>query len=157
MSINSVFLSSGERDLKVVFKLHPRNQAWSRVEAKNSAFLSSCDGYLLEPIEWPKGSQASYGVLREDSGLLFRPCRKRKASCRDDGGISCFFFFELWPDVWGFSRGTTGNSGILSCVPREVQSPFEVRRGAGDCTRVTAGQIDLIWGCVQKLRVPLQW
>ena len=50
-------------------------------------FLSSCNGDLLEPIEWTKGSQASYGVLREDSGLLSRPCRKRRASSRDDGGI----------------------------------------------------------------------
>ena len=29
------------------------------VEAKYSALLSSRDRYLLEPIEWPKGSKAS--------------------------------------------------------------------------------------------------
>ena len=45
----------------------------------------------MEPIEWPKRSQASCGVLREDSGLLSRPCRKRRASSRDDRGISWFF------------------------------------------------------------------
>ena len=64
------------------------------MEARNSALLSSCDGYLLEPIEWPKGSQASCGVLREDSGLLSRPCKKRRASSRDDGGISWFFLLS---------------------------------------------------------------
>ena len=69
--------------------------------SKNSALLSCCNGYVLEPIEWPKGSQASCGVWREDSGLLSRPCRKRRASSRDDGGISCFFFFfELQWDLW---------------------------------------------------------
>ena len=35
---------------------------------KNSVLLSSCDRYLLEPIEWPKGCQASCGVVREYSG-----------------------------------------------------------------------------------------
>ena len=90
LSRNSLFLSSGNRDLGVVFTVHPGIQASSQVEAKNSALLLSCDGYLLEPIEWPKGSQASCGVLREVSGLLSRPCRKRRASSRDDWGISWF-------------------------------------------------------------------
>ena len=49
------------------------------------------DGYLLEPTGWPKGSQASCGVLREDSGLLSRPCEKRRASSHDHRGISWFF------------------------------------------------------------------
>ena len=31
--------------------------------------------YLLEATEWPKGSQASSGVWRVDSGLLSRSCR----------------------------------------------------------------------------------
>ena len=31
---------------------------------QRTPLLSSCDGYLLEPIEWPKGSQASCGVLK---------------------------------------------------------------------------------------------
>ena len=39
---------------------------------KNSMLLSSCDRYLLEPIEWPKGSKASCEVWRKDQGLLFR-------------------------------------------------------------------------------------
>ena len=95
LSRKSVFLSNGNRDLGVTFKTHPGSQASFRVETKNSALLSSCDGYLVEPTEWPKGSQASCGVLREDLGLLSRPCRKRRASSRDDGQISWFFFFEL--------------------------------------------------------------
>ena len=116
------------------------------MEVKNSALLSSFDGYLLEPIEWPKGNQASCGVMREDSGLLSRPCRKRRASPRDDGGIwwgFFFFFFELQQDMWSFSRVTPGNPGSLSCGPREVQSPFELQGGARHCSGVVAGESGL--------------
>ena len=68
-----------DRDLGVAYQTHPGNQASSLGEAKDSALLSSRDGYLLEPTEWPKGTQASYGVWREDSGLLSRPFREEKA------------------------------------------------------------------------------
>ena len=57
-----MFLSRGDRDLGVAFQTHLRSQAWYIGEAKNSALLSSPNGYLLEPTEWPKGSQASCGV-----------------------------------------------------------------------------------------------
>ena len=60
-------------------------------EAKNSAVLLSHDGYLLEPTVCPKGSQASCAVWIEDSGFLSRPCRKRRPSFRDDGGVSWVF------------------------------------------------------------------
>ena len=121
MSRNYVFLSSGDRDLRVAFKIHPGSQASSRVAAKYSAFLSSSDGYLLEPIEGPKGSQASCGVLRENSGLLSRPCRKRRASSCDDGGISCFFFFFL-------SCG--GSVGFLTSYDGELREPLMWRQGS---------------------------
>jgi len=49
-------------------------------------------------------------------------------------------FLELWQD----SRVMTMNTGSLSCCPREIQSPFELRGGAGDCFLVTAGHVDLI-------------
>ena len=116
MSRNSVFLSIGDRDLRVVFKVHLGSQASFRVEAKHSDLLSSCDGYLLEPFEWPKGSQASYVVLRGNSGLLSRPCRKRRASSGDDRGIS--WFFSRCGGKFGFSlelqRGTQGASLVAS-------------------------------------------
>ena len=57
-------------------------------------------------------------------GLLSRSCRKRMASIAMTGYL--MVFLELWRNVWGFSRVTTGNSGSLSCGPREVQSPFEL-------------------------------
>ena len=54
-------------------------------------------------------------------------------------GESPGYFFELQLDVWGFSQVSTGNSGNLSCGPREVQSPFALRGGARQCSRVVAG------------------
>ena len=113
---------------------------WPRLimKQKNSALFLSCHRYLLDLIEWTKGSQASCGVLRGDTGLLSRSCRKRMASTAMMGYL--VFFLELWRNIWGFSRVTTGNSGSLSCGPREVQSPFELRGGARHCSRVTAGE-----------------
>ena len=98
------------------------------MEAKNSALLSSCHGYLLEPIEWPKGSQASCGVLREDTGLLSRPCRKRRASFRDDERILWFFsscvaqcgvFLEFRQVPKGASRVAPGKSSLHSSCEGE--------------------------------------
>ena len=82
-----MFLTRGDRDLGVAFQTHLGSQASFRGEAKETGLLLSHDGYLLEPTEWPTGSQASYGVWREDSGLLSWPCRKRSPSSRDDGGV----------------------------------------------------------------------
>ena len=52
-------------------------------------------------------------------------------------------FLELRQEVWRFSRVMTGNSGSLSCCPREVQSAFELRGGTWDCSRVMAGESGL--------------
>ena len=53
--------------------LGPGNQASCRREAKDSALLSSRDEHLLEPTLWPKGSQASCEVWREDLGPVDLP------------------------------------------------------------------------------------
>ena len=52
-------------------------------------------------------------------------------------------FLELQREIWGFSQVMTGNSGSLPCYPRELQSLFELCWGAGDCSRVTAGESGL--------------
>ena len=54
-----MFLSRGDRYLGVSFQTHPGSQASSRVEANNSALLSSLEVSHLKPTEWPQGSQAS--------------------------------------------------------------------------------------------------
>ena len=97
---------------------HLGSQASSRGEAKNSALLSSHDGYLLEPTERPKGSQASSGVWREDSGLLIRPCRKRRPSSRDDGGVSWVFL------------NCSASVGFLARYDGELREHLVWRRGS---------------------------
>ena len=51
---NSVFLSSGDRDLGLPIKVQLGSQASSGVEALNSAFLSSCQRgvRLLVKFKW---------------------------------------------------------------------------------------------------------
>ena len=127
-----MFLSRGEMDLGVAFKTHPGSQASSRVEAKNSALLSNRDGYVLKPTEWPKGSQASCGVSREDSGLLSRPCMKRRAPSRKDGGI-----------LWFFS--TCGaNVGFLTRYNGEFMEPLLWCQGSQVSIRVAKGSSALL-------------
>ena len=129
-----MFVSNGKRDLSVTFKVQPGSQASSRVQAKKSALLSSCDGYLLEPVETPKGSQASCGVLREDLVLLSRPWRKRRASSHDDGQIS-WFFSSCLCNVWGFSSSYDG----------ELSENLVWPQGSPVSIRVVRGSSALLW------------
>ena len=127
-----MFLSMGDRDFEVAIHTNPGSQASSRGEAKDSPLLSSRDGYLLKPTEWPTGSQASCGVWREDSGLLSRPFRKRRPSSRDDGGI-----------LWVFSR--CGDSvGFLTRYDRELREPLVWRQGCQVSMRVVRGSESLL-------------
>ena len=136
-----MFLSRGKRDLGVAFQTHPESQALSQVEAKNSALLSSRDGYLMEPTEWPKGSQASCGVWREDSGLLSRPCRKRRPSSRDDRGVS--WFFSSYGASMAFLTRYEGElrEPLVGCW--EVRSPCKLGEGARHFSRVMVGESGL--------------
>ena len=117
------------------------SQVSSRGEAKDSAFLSSHDGYFLEPTEWRKGSLASCGVWREDLGMLSRPRRKRRPSSRDDGGVS-----------WVFSS-CGASVEFLTKYLGELRKPLvwhqgskvymSVVRGARQCFRVMIGESGL--------------
>ena len=57
-----MFLSRGDRDHGDAFQTHPVSQASARGEAKDADILLGRNRYLLEPTEWPPGSQASCGV-----------------------------------------------------------------------------------------------
>ena len=46
------FPLQGRQGSRVAFQTHPRSQASSRGEAKDSTLFSSRDRYLLEPTEW---------------------------------------------------------------------------------------------------------
>ena len=145
-----MFLCWGESDLSIAFSTHPGSQASSRGEAKDTALLSSRDGHLLEPTLWPKGSQASCEVWREDLGLLSRPCRKRWPSSRDDGGI-----------LWVFSS-CGASVGCLMKYHRDFREPLVWRQEnpvfhssckleLGIALQSLQGKIDLIYACVQDL------
>ena len=127
-----MFLSRGHRDLGVAFQTLPGSQASYRGEAKDSALLSSRDGYLLEPTEWPTGSQASCGVWREESGSLSRPCSKRRPSFRNDGGVS-----------WVFS--SCGSIvGLLTRYDGELREPLVWRQGNQISIREARGSASLL-------------
>ena len=124
----------------------------------DSALFSNCDGYLLEPFEWPKESQASCGVWREDSGLLSRRCRKRRPSSRDDGGVSWVFssceaivgFLMRYngelrePLVWCQGsqvsmRVARGNASLLSSHDRGIGPHDGLKKDSRCLSRVAAG------------------
>ena len=122
-----MFLSRGDTDPGIAFHTDQGSQVSSRGEGKDSALLSSRDGYILEPTEWPKGSQASCGVWRVDSGLLSRPCRKRRPSSRIDGDVS-----------WVFSS-FGASVGLLTRYDRELRKPLVWRQGSQVSMRVSRG------------------
>ena len=63
-------------------------------------------------------SQASCAVFRGDSGLLSRPCRKRRDSSRDDRGIS--WFFSNCSEMCGVSlQLPRGTQGVSPVAPRK--------------------------------------
>ena len=109
-----MFLSRGDSDLGVAFQTHPGSLSWTPGEAKDPALLSSRHRCLLEPTEWPKGNQAPCGVWREDSGLLSRPCRKRRPSSRDDRGVLLVF------------SSCGGQCAVSDEVRQEAQGAFHV-------------------------------
>ena len=115
----------------------PGSQACSRGETKDFSLFSSHDVYLLEATEWPKGSQASSGVWRVDSGWHSRTCRKRSPQLAMTWASPGFP--RAAAPVGVFSRGTTRISGSLSCGAREVRSPCAWRGGARPGSRVTGG------------------
>ena len=97
--------------------------------AKNSALLSSRNGYLLELTYWPKGAKP-----RVEFGERTRDCSLGHAG--NEGPHLAMIgappaFYRAVASVWGFPRGTTGSSGSLSCGAREVRSPMRVARGSG--------------------------
>ena len=122
-----IFLSTEGRDLGVAFQAPPGSQASSRGEAKDSALLSSGDADLLEPTEWPQGSPASSSVWREDPGFLSRPCRNRRPSARQDGGVS------------GVSSSCGARGGFLPRHDEDLREPLVQRQGSQVCMREASG------------------
>ena len=94
---------------------------------KDSALLSSRDAGLWEPPERPQGSPASSSVWRQDPGLLCRPCRKRRPSAREDGGIS------------GVSSSCGARGGFLPRHDEDLREPLVRRQGSQVSMHVARG------------------
>src|SRR5574337_1282456 len=83
-----MFLSRGDRDLGVAFQTHPGRQA----------FISSGSKEPRSALESRRVSLGAHWVdssllrrWREAARLVSRPCRRRRPSSLDDGGISGLF------------------------------------------------------------------
>ena len=84
-----MFLSRGDRDHGDAFQTHPVSQASARGEAKDSDILLGHDRYLLEPTEWPPGSQASCGVAPRNQLPALQPWTTRPLTPISTAGASC--------------------------------------------------------------------
>ena len=117
----------------------------------------------MEPTEWPKGSHASCGVLRGDSGLLSRPWRKRRSSSRDARGISWFFSncivtcgvsFELQWGTQGVSPVAPRKSNLDSSCEGMGGIALESRQGNRASGPVEKGISLSFLSCGKKPWVP---
>ena len=103
----------------------------SRGETKDSSLFSSCNGYFLELTEWTKGSQASCGVCREDSGLGSRHTGKEGPHLTMTGGLGGFTELQR---LCGFLRRYDG----------EFREPLVWRHGSQVSMRMARGSASLL-------------
>ena len=83
-----MFLSRGDRDLGVAFQTHPGRQAFISSGSKEPR--SALESRRLSlGAHWVDSRESS--LLRRLERLVSRPCRRRRPSSLDDGGISGLF------------------------------------------------------------------
>ena len=119
----------------------------SRVAAGNSGFLSSCDRNLGEPPELPKGSQASFQVVRGNSAITLESLQGNLASSRIEWGMSCFF------------PSCGRKPGYLLNCDRDLREPLVLPKGSQAFFRVARGKLGLISNCCRGIRphLELRW
>ena len=104
-----------------------------RLEGKQRTPLSSRVATGISwSQQWPKGSRSSCEVWIEDSGFLSRPCRKRRPSSRDDGGVS--WVFSICGAIVVF----------LTMYDRELREPLVWRQGNQISIREARGSASLL-------------
>ena len=139
-----MILSKGDRDLGLHYRL--TRGVRPRLEGKQRTRLSS---RVATRISWSPLS----GLKGVNPPLQFgertRDCSPGHAGKEgphlEMTGASRGFSRAVAP-VWGFSRGTTGSSGSLSCGNREVRSPWAGQGGARHCSPVRVGESGLMTG-----------
>ena len=169
---NSVFLSSGDRDLGLPIKVQQESQASSGVEAWNSAFLSSCQRGVRPPVEFRQGfglfqedrqgRQASHPVVRGYSVFHWSRCRGIRTHLELRGNSASFF---LAAGSAGVPLEIQFVTQASSCGAREVGIPLELKQGMGPhlqmrwntqgSSRAVAGTSAFILSCDGDLWAPL--
>ena len=101
--------------------------------------------------------------LTGDTGLIFRPCRKDRASSRNDGGISWFFSrwgttcgvsLELLRETQGASLVAPGKCSLHSSCKGEHGIALESQQGNWASRRIEGGITRSFLSCGRKPRVP---
>ena len=127
MSRNSVFLSSGDRDLWVAFKVHLGSQALSQVGAKHSALLSSCDQYSWSPLSGLKEVKPPMELWEGTRDCSLGPAGKEGPHLVRTG------------ESRGFSWVAARSLGFLSSYDGEIREPLVLPQGSPVCLRVARG------------------
>ena len=152
-----------------------KSPAFSQVAAGSLAFLSICDGDLMDLIVFPRRSQVSFRVARGTSGFLsssrrgIGPCLEfcwsTQCSCPAATGISGFlsrFNKGVRPRlVSGHGtllspRVVKGVSGLLSCSGGESGLLQEDQRGSQASHHVVRGSSVFNWSHCRGIRTYLE-
>src|SRR5574339_512793 len=138
-----MFLSRGDRDLGVAFQTHPGRQA----------FISSGSKEARSALESRRISHGAHWVdsressllrrLEEVARLVARPCRRRRPSSLDDGGISGLFS-SGGPSVRFLTRCGGPSVRFLTRYDGEVSEPLVGRQGSRVSMRVARGSASLL-------------
>ena len=104
----------------------------SRVVAGSSGLLLSCDRYLGEPLEIPKGIQAWFRVSRGKSGLVSRRCRAKGPH------------LALRQKSHGFSRVVAGRFTFLLSCHGDLREPLVLPQGSQVSFQVSRDRAGLL-------------
>ena len=108
---------------------------WCRERRCSSRGTPVCRGTFWVACRVP----ITVSTLKTERGTSLETLYRERASSYDVGGTT--WFFSSCGGILNLQRGIQD----ASCVgPRKSDLSFELGGRAGDCSRVTAGQIDLI-------------
>ena len=109
---------------------------------------------LRKPLELHK-SQASFQVVRGNTGLLSSHCRWIRSHLVLRGNL--VGFLELWQGPQGTCRVASGKSGFLSNCKGHFRFPVQSLQGNRASSCVEAGNSGFISSCDRDLRVPIEF
>ena len=146
----SGFLLSESKKIGPHLEMRWEIRGSSRVPVGTSGFLSNCDGYFGELLEFHKGSQASFRVVRENLGLVSNHCKGKGTH------------YALRGESRGVSWVVVGSSGFLLSCNYDLREPLLLPQGSLTSFRVLRGTSGLILshcrqiGCHLNLRCETQ-